>query len=79
MSNIIGRTALRAAPRAAPRLRTTAVPRRFDSTTSTTSRAEAHAEDRQASKDAIKTGAKKDPELYVRVSMLADGIGLGRP
>jgi hypothetical protein len=62
MSSIIGRTALRAAPR----LRATAVPRRFDSTQAT-----AHAQDRQASKNAIKDGAKRDPELYVRDAVLA--------
>jgi len=64
MSSIIGRTAFRAAPR----LRTTAIPRRFESNQAT-----AHAEDRQASKNAIKDGAKRDPELYVRESILVIG------
>jgi len=55
MSSIIGRTAFRAAPR----LRATQVPRRWNTSTS-------GVEDRQAGKQALKAGAKRDPELYVR-------------
>lgn len=63
MSSIAARTAFRAAPR----LRATAVPRRAASNT-------AAAVDRQASKDALKTGAKRDPELYVSRSQLRRAI-----
>jgi hypothetical protein len=56
MSSILGRTAFRAAPR----LRPTQVPRRWNTSTS-------GVEDRQAGRDAIKAGAKRDPELYVRL------------
>ena len=54
MSSIIARSAFRAAPR----LRPTPAFRRW---------ASAAAEgERQAGKDALKIGAKRDPELYVR-------------
>jgi hypothetical protein len=54
MSSIIARSAFRAAPRLQP----TPALRRW---------ASAAAEgERQAGKDALKTGAKRDPELYVR-------------
>lgn len=53
MSSIIARSAFRAAPRVRP----TPALRRW---------ASAAAEgERQAGKDALKTGAKRDPELYV--------------
>lgn len=58
MSSIIARSAFRAAPRLQP----TPAFRRWAGTTATTSTA--HGE-RQAGKDALKTGAKRDPELYV--------------
>jgi hypothetical protein len=55
MSSIIARSAFRAAPRV---VRPTPAFRRW---------ASAAAEgERQAGKDALKTGAKRDPELYVR-------------
>lgn len=63
MSSIIGRTAFRAAPRVA---RAPTVARRFASSGTAT------AEERQASKQAIKSGAKRDPELYVRGSPLLE-------
>ncbi|KAH7126973.1 hypothetical protein B0J11DRAFT_433136 [Dendryphion nanum] len=63
MSSIIGRTAFRAAPR----LRAAPVQRRF---------ASAVADDRQASKDAIKTGAKRDPELYILLAIMSGAFGL---
>lgn len=54
MSSFIARSAIRAAPRVRP----SAVPRRW---------ASAAAEgERAAGKDALKKGAKRDPELYVR-------------
>ena len=54
MSSIIARSAFRAAPRV---VRPTPAFRRW---------ASAAAEgERQAGKDALKTGAKRDPELYV--------------
>jgi len=57
MSSIIARSAFRAAPRAAPRLRPTPGFRRW---------ASAAAEgERESGKQALKTGAKRDPELYV--------------
>lgn len=56
MSSIIGRTAFRAAPR----LRATNVARRWESSASDASTAE-----RKAGKEALKAGAKRDPELYV--------------
>jgi hypothetical protein len=56
--------AARSAFRAAPRLRTAAPARRWASTAASDS---GHAE-RQAGKDALKTGAKRDPELYVCAS-----------
>jgi hypothetical protein len=55
MSSIIPRTAFRAVPR----LRATPMTRRWNTTNAT--------DDRQASKDALKAGAKRDPELYVRL------------
>lgn len=55
MSSIIGRTAFRAAPR----LRPTPIARRWATT--------AGHEERAAGKDALKQGAKRDPELYVRL------------
>ena len=57
MSSIAARSAFRAAPR----LRAAAPARRWASTASDSGHAE-----RQAGKDALKTGAKRDPELYVR-------------
>lgn len=59
MSSIAARSAFRAAPR----LRAAAPARRWVSTASASD--SGHAE-RQAGKDALKTGAKRDPELYVR-------------
>ncbi|KAK3217078.1 hypothetical protein GRF29_1g1890700 [Pseudopithomyces chartarum] len=59
MSSILGRTAFRAAPR----LRPTQVPRRWNTSTS-------GVEDRQAGRDAIKAGAKRDPELYVLFAIM---------
>lgn len=56
MSSIAARSAFRAAPR----LRAAAPTRRWASTTSDAGQAE-----RQAGKEALKTGAKRDPELYV--------------
>ena len=55
--------AARSAFRAAPRLRAAAPARRWASNAAASD--SGHAE-RQAGKDALKTGAKKDPELYVR-------------
>lgn len=55
MSSIVARSAFRAAPR----LRTVTVPRRASSVT-------ASPEEKQKSKDAIKEGARRNPELYVR-------------
>jgi hypothetical protein len=73
MSSIIGRTVFRAAPR----LRATPIPRRFASSSSTVNATD----DRQASKDALKTGAKRDPELYVSfityLYLKWDNAGLG--
>ncbi|KAF2679483.1 hypothetical protein K458DRAFT_422288 [Lentithecium fluviatile CBS 122367] len=67
MSSIIGRSALRAAPR----LRATPIPRRWASSSSTAS-----ANERQASKDALKTGAKRDPELYVLLAIMSGIFGV---
>ncbi|PSN70371.1 hypothetical protein BS50DRAFT_632265 [Corynespora cassiicola Philippines] len=67
MSSIIGRTAFRAAPRVA---RAPTVARRFASSGTAT------AEERQASKQAIKSGAKRDPELYVLMSIMCGIFGL---
>jgi hypothetical protein len=55
MSSIIARSAFRAAPR----IRPAPAMRRW----ATSAAAEG---ERQRSKDALKTGAKRDPELYVR-------------
>ncbi|CAE7205491.1 hypothetical protein CFE70_008641 [Pyrenophora teres f. teres 0-1] len=64
MSSIIARSALRAAPR----LRPTPAIRRW---------ASAAAEgERQAGKDALKTGAKRDPELYVLFAIMSGVFGL---
>ncbi|KAJ4358626.1 uncharacterized protein N0V89_003210 [Didymosphaeria variabile] len=60
MSSIIGRTAFRAAPR----LRATQVPRRWNTSA-------AGADERQAGKEALKTGAKRDPELYVLLAIMS--------
>lgn len=54
--------AARSAFRAAPRLRAAAPARRWASNAAASD--SGHAE-RQAGKDALKTGAKRDPELYV--------------
>ena len=62
MSSIAARSAFRAAPR----LRAAAPARRWASDVASDSgRAE-----REAGKDALKTGAKKDPELYVCAELL---------
>lgn len=58
MSSIAARSAFRAAPR----LRAAAPVRRWASTAASDS----GSAERQAGKDALKTGAKRDPELYVR-------------
>lgn len=58
MSSIAARSAFRAAPR----LRAAAPARRWASTAASDS----GVAERQAGKDALKTGAKRDPELYVR-------------
>lgn len=55
MSSIIGRAAFRATPR----LRTSATPRRLADI--------AVKDERSAGKEALKRGAKRDPELYVRL------------
>jgi hypothetical protein len=57
MSSIVARSAFRAAPR----LRATPIARRWASTAAEETQAE-----REAGKKALKTGAKRDPELYVR-------------
>jgi hypothetical protein len=59
--------AARSAFRAAPRLRAAAPARRWASDAVASD--SGHAE-RQAGKDALKTGAKRDPELYVRAEHL---------
>ncbi|KAJ4325651.1 hypothetical protein N0V94_000606 [Neodidymelliopsis sp. IMI 364377] len=64
--------AARSAFRAAPRLRTAAPARRWASTAASDS---GHAE-RQAGKDALKTGAKRDPELYVLLAIMSGVFGL---
>lgn len=56
MSSIAARSAFRAAPR----LRSATPARRWASTASDAGQAE-----RQAGKEALKAGAKRDPELYV--------------
>jgi hypothetical protein len=67
MSSIIARSAFRAAPRV---VRPTPAFRRW---------ASAAAEgERQAGKDALKTGAKRDPELYVRCRHAHRNIGDGQ-
>lgn len=63
MSSIAARSAFRAAPR----LRAAAPARRWASNAAASD--SGHAE-RQAGKDALKTGAKRDPELYVRRQLL---------
>ncbi|KAF2867169.1 hypothetical protein BDV95DRAFT_631302 [Massariosphaeria phaeospora] len=74
MSSILRRTAFRAA---APRLRATAVPRRFAVTTPTDERSiKTDSEERQASKDAIKAGARRDPELYVLLVIMSGIFGV---
>lgn len=55
MSSFVARSAFRAAPR----VRTVTVPKRYSSVT-------ASPEEKQKSKDALKEGAKRDPELIVR-------------
>ncbi|KAG9205683.1 hypothetical protein B5807_08066 [Epicoccum nigrum] len=68
MSSIAARSAFRAAPR----LRAAAPARRWASgVASDSSRAE-----REAGKDALKTGAKKDPELYVLLAIMSGVFGL---
>ncbi|KAF2021932.1 hypothetical protein BU24DRAFT_404868 [Aaosphaeria arxii CBS 175.79] len=63
MASMLARNAFRAAPRLrAP------VQRRFIS--------EAAAADRQASKDALKAGAKRDPELYILLAIMSGAFGL---
>ncbi|CAG5177900.1 uncharacterized protein ALTATR162_LOCUS8434 [Alternaria atra] len=65
MSSIIARSAFRAAPRV---VRPTPAFRRW---------ASAAAEgERQAGKDALKTGAKRDPELYVLFAIMSGVFGL---
>lgn len=63
MSSIIARSAFRAAPRMhpAPALRRWA--------------SAAGEGERQAGKDALKTGAKRDPELYVCSGPIGDSTG----
>jgi len=64
MSSILARSALRAAPRLHP----TPAFRRW---------ASAAAEgERQAGKQALKTGAKRDPELYVLFAIMSGVFGL---
>ncbi|CAI6337705.1 unnamed protein product [Periconia digitata] len=65
MSSIIGRTAFRAAPR----LRPTPVARRWATSTAGT-------EERKAGKDALKQGAKRDPELYVLLAIMSGIFGI---
>ncbi|KAF1947242.1 hypothetical protein EJ02DRAFT_449832 [Clathrospora elynae] len=68
MSSIIARSALRAAPRLRPTPTPTPALRRW---------ASAAAEgERQAGKDALKTGAKRDPELYVLLAIMSGVFGL---
>ncbi|KAF2192491.1 hypothetical protein K469DRAFT_735472 [Zopfia rhizophila CBS 207.26] len=62
MSSIVGRTAFRATPR----LRATATPRRFA----------ALSDEQAAGTQAIKTGAKKDPELYILFGIMCGVFGL---
>lgn len=57
MSSIVKRTAVRSAFRAAPRVSVNAAPRRFAWTST--------AEERRADTEAVKEGARRDPELYV--------------
>ncbi|KAK7189558.1 hypothetical protein DPSP01_001555 [Paraphaeosphaeria sporulosa] len=71
MSSIVGRTAFRAAPR----LRATQVPRRWNSTASSNA-SDAGKADRQAGKDALKAGAKRDPELYVLLAIMSGIFGV---
>ncbi len=59
---IMSSIAARSAFRAAPRLRAAAPARRWASNTAASDAGQA---ERQAGKDALKTGAKRDPELYV--------------
>ena len=63
MSSIAARSAFRAAPR----LRAAAPARRWASNAAASD--SGHAE-RQAGKDALKAGAKRDPELYVCCELL---------
>ncbi|KAH6240195.1 hypothetical protein HBI15_022340 [Parastagonospora nodorum] len=64
MSSIIARSAFRAAPR----LRASPVTRRW---------ASAAAEgEREAGKQALQTGAKRDPELYVLLAIMSGVFGL---
>ncbi|KAF3004139.1 hypothetical protein E8E13_005066 [Curvularia kusanoi] len=69
MSSIAARSAFRAAPR----LRAAAPARRWASNAAASD--SGHAE-RQAGKDALKTGAKKDPELYVLLAIMSGVFGL---
>ncbi|KAF2131955.1 hypothetical protein P153DRAFT_421020 [Dothidotthia symphoricarpi CBS 119687] len=64
MSSIVARSAFRAAPR----LRVSAVPRRWAS--------QAGHEERAAGKEALKAGAKRDPELYVLFAIMSGVFGL---
>ncbi|KAF2034425.1 hypothetical protein EK21DRAFT_56776 [Setomelanomma holmii] len=64
MSSIIARPAFRAAPR----LRPTPGLRRWASA--------AAAGERAAGKEALKTGAKRDPELYVLLAIMSGVFGL---
>ncbi|KAL1613160.1 hypothetical protein SLS60_001392 [Paraconiothyrium brasiliense] len=65
MSSIIGRTAFRAAPR----LRATQVPRRWNTST-------AGEDERRSGKEALKAGAKRDPELYVLFAIMSGIFGV---
>ncbi|KAF2241689.1 hypothetical protein BU26DRAFT_535126 [Trematosphaeria pertusa] len=62
MSSTIARTAFRAAPR----LRASPIPRRYASTVT----------EQEASKQALKAGAKRDPELYVLFAIMSGVFGL---
>jgi hypothetical protein len=69
MSAIIGRAAFRAARPAQVRL----VRPRFSSTTAS---AAGHDADKQAGKDALTKGAKRDPELYILFAIMSGVFGL---
>ncbi|KAF2654163.1 hypothetical protein K491DRAFT_750002 [Lophiostoma macrostomum CBS 122681] len=69
MSSLVGRTAFRAAPR----LRATAVPRRFASGANA---GEGAAKERQASKEGLKVGARRDPELFVLLAIMSGAFAM---